>query len=353
MRNRVLLHILFWLAYVIFKTYLNYATSNFADKGKSELHQLIHALIPQLFFLTVKIPLVYSLFIVINNYFSKKWNLLKISISTVVLFSFAVFFFLIINHFLVVNWFLNNKFSFGENLTLGSILYTLFVLIFVSGIAVTIKLIRININQNLISQEILKMKLETELNLLKAQINPHFLFNTLNNIYALAKKKSENTAPIVMKLSQLLRFMLYESSKERISIAEEIKLLEDYIELEKIRYSDRLLMTVKSSIESPTEKVTPLLLLPLIENVFKHGSSESTEEAYINIEINERNGILTVEIRNSTDNQENYISKEGIGLKNLRRQLELTYADFDLKIENKSNLFEVKLMVNLKSYGKN
>lgn len=155
-----------------------------------------------------------------------------------------------------------------------------------------------------------------------------------------------------MRLSKLLRFMLYESSKETISVAEELKLLEDYIELEKIRYSNRLSIRFSTIIESASEKITPLLLLPLVENVFKHGTSESMNSAFVDIEISEKMGVLTAIIKNSKEQAEPQDTEAGIGLKNLQRQLELTYREFTLEIENKPNTFEVKLIVNLKSYGK-
>jgi len=353
MKKRVLLHILFWLVYVFFKAYLNYTTTDFADMKKTEFEKLFEALIPQLFYLIVKIPLVYALFFVINNYFSKRWKIFKVIIVTFFLIVFAVFIYIIINHYIVLNWFLKNNFSFSENLILGSVLYSLFILVFAAGIAVTIKLIRMNIHQNRVSQEILKMKLETELNLLKSQINPHFLFNTLNNVYSLAIKKSEHTAPVVMRLSKLLRFMLYESNKEQIFIIEEIKLLEDYIELEKIRYTDKLTINIEKSISTPTEKITPLLLLPLVENGFKHGASESTKAAFITIKIIELGGILNVSIINSKEEEETKTTSKGIGLKNVQRQLELTYGEFRMDIKDEEDIFEVKLMINLRSYEKN
>lgn len=353
MKKRVLLHILFWLVYLFFKAYLNYTTTDSVDAKKTEFEKLFEVLVPQLFYLIVKIPLVYALFFVIKNYFSKKWKIFKVIIVTLFLIAFSVFIYIIINHYIVLNWFLKNNFSFSENLILGSVLYSLFILVFVAGIAVTIKLIRMNIHQNRVSQEILKMKLETELSLLKSQTNPHFLFNTLNNIYSLAIKNSEHTAPVIMRLSKLLRFMLYESNKEQIFIVEEIKLLEDYIELEKIRYTDKLTISVEKFISTPSEKITPLLLLPLIENAFKHGASESMKAAFIKIKINETGGILNVIITNSKEANETKTTNQGLGLKNVQRQLELTYKDFKMEVKDEEEVFKVKLMIDLKSYEKN
>lgn len=353
MKKRVLLHVLFWLTYLFFKTYLNYSAMEFTDIKKSEIEKFFEAFVPQLFFLVVKIPLVYALFFVINKSVFKKWNFVKVSITTLILFVFATLLYKLINQFIVLNWFFNSKSSLLENIDLGSILYTLFILAFTVGIAVTIKLIRLNIHQSKISQEMLKMKLEAELNLLKSQTNPHFLFNTLNNIYSLAIKKSDHTATVVMGLSKLLRFMLYESNKDQIFIVEEIKLLDDYIELEKIRYNDKLTISIEKSISSPTEKITPLLLMPLVENAFKHGASESMKAAFITIKINEAGGILNVFINNSREKEELKTTYRGIGLKNVQRQLELTYKEFTMNIKEDEGLFGVNLTINLQSYEKN
>src|SRR4029077_541698 len=120
---------------------------------------------------------------------------------------------------------------------------------FVSGAAITFKLLKIQLAGAKREKGLIKEKLETELKFLRNQTNPHFLFNTLNNIYGLARKKSDQTAEIVMKLSKLLRFMIYGSKKEFISISEEIKILDDYIELEKIRYDNRLTITFLKEID--------------------------------------------------------------------------------------------------------
>ena len=118
----------------------------------------------------------------------------------------------------------------------------------------------------------MRKKLETELQFLKSQTNPHFLFNTLNNIYALARKKSDSTADAVMKLSKLLRFMLYESQKKFISITDEIQVLDDFIELEKIRYGEKLQLIFNKSIDNESHPIAPLILLPFVENAFKDQS---------------------------------------------------------------------------------
>lgn len=352
MRNRIFIHISFWLAYLLFKTLLNYTTDPQNEDTWFNLDKFWESLIPQSIYLTVKIPLVYALFGIINHYFTRRWNILRSIFMAVIIFIVAIGAYIFINHHFILNGYFDLNLPFRKELILGSVIYTSFILFFTCGIAVTIKLIRMNLQQKQATQELMKMKLETELNLLKSQMNPHFLFNTLNNIYGLAIKKSDQTAPTVMKLSQLLRFMLYDADKDFITLEEEIKLLENYIELEKIRYSDRLMLDFQTEIKNPDALISPMLLLPLIENAFKHGASESTRNIFIRMKITEYNNRLSVVIENSKETVRDASDSGHIGLKNVKRQLELTYSDFNLDIDELSDFFKVNLTIQLNSHGK-
>ena len=222
---------------------------------------------------------------------------------------------------------------------------------FVSGAAIALKQIRQQLKRAQEEQRLVREKLETELKYLRNQTNPHFLFNTLNNIYALARKKSDDTADAVMKLSKILRFMLFETSKPLITIRDEIQMLDDYIDLEKIRYDGRLTVCFSKEVEDDQSSISPLLLLPFIENAFKHGASESQFAAFIHVDIKLQDDILTFMVRNSKEGK----SREGanIGLQNVKRQLELLYTDYDMHVTNEPALYSVSLKINLTSYAKN
>jgi two-component system LytT family sensor kinase len=222
---------------------------------------------------------------------------------------------------------------------------------FVTGIAIAIKLLSIQLSGKEREKELIKDKLETELKFLRQQTSPHFLFNTLNNIYALARKKADNTAEVVMKLSTLLRFMLYESKKDLISISEELRILDDYIELEKIRYDERFTISFQREIDEPNQKIAPLLLLPFIENAFKHGVSESRFNSFIHIEMKLKEEHLFFCVENSTENNHHEII-DGIGLSSVRRQLELMYREYKLHFENENDIFKAHLNINLNSHAK-
>lgn len=353
MNKRLLIHITFWITYVLFKTYLNITTNiDSYSETKSIIDKIILALVPQLIYLIIKIPLVYSLFYLMDKFLMKKWDFLKTLCYILIVLFISIILYIVINHIIVLNWFFKLNENFQLSYLSGSITYAFFILLVPISLAITFKLVRSNIQEKQNAQEAIKMQLESELNLLKSQTNPHFLFNTLNNIYGLAIKKSDDTAPVVLKLAQLLRFMIYETKKEQIYLNQEIKLLEDYVELEKIRYNKRLNLTFNSKIDEANLKITPLLLLPLVENAFKHGTSNDIDNVNIKIDLEVKNRVLLFDIENTNSINSNKKNEEGIGLRNLKRQLELCYSYFNIEIINNENIFKVKLKLNLNSYGK-
>ncbi len=181
---------------------------------------------------------------------------------------------------------------------------------------------------------------EQELVYLKNQIHPHFLFNTLNTIYGLALKKSDDTPEFILKLSRLLDYILYQTNKQEVSLIEELKHIEDYIDLEKIRFKDTLSINFTKKIENQYFKVAPMLLLPFVENAFKHGIIiNGFLNVIIDISISETE--LNFNIKNTYTPIE---SMDGLGLKNLKERLELLYPEkYVLKINKTSNWYEVHL----------
>ncbi|MEO7140872.1 MAG: sensor histidine kinase [Ferruginibacter sp.] len=229
----------------------------------------------------------------------------------------------------------------------------LLYMMFAAGLMIAIKSVRFQLASKEREKNLLKEKLEAELKFLRSQVNPHFLFNTLNNIYGLTRKKSDKAPEVVMKLSGILSFMLYESGKEFISIAEEIKLLEDYIDLERIRYNERLSLDFYKKIDDPLQPVSPLLLLPLVENAFKHGISETRFDSFIKISMTLKEAQLRFTIENSIENYKIKSTNNQIGLTNIRRQLELMYKEHSIDTAITTGIFKATIKINLKSYGKN
>lgn len=193
-------------------------------------------------------------------------------------------------------------------------------------------------------------KQDAELSYLRSQTNPHFLFNTLNNIYSLSREKNEKAPESILRLSKILRFMLYETSGDFIAIEQEIKIISDYIELEKLRYDETLSVNFSYDIEDMKQAIPPLLLVPLVENAFKHGVSETRSEPFVKIHLSVNNRKLHFEVKNSFESSVPTTIKENIGLSNLRRQLELLYKDFNLVAQPGTGIFITSLNIDLSSH---
>lgn len=191
-------------------------------------------------------------------------------------------------------------------------------------------------------------KQEAELNYLRSQTNPHFLFNTLNNIYSLARDKSDVAPESIMRLSKILRFMLYETGGEYIAIEHELKIIDDYIALEKLRYDESLRINFNYDVEDMKQALPPLLLIPLVENAFKHGASETRDQPFVDIHLSVKQRQLKFLVKNSSETFADV--KENIGLSNLRRQLQLLYTDYDLSVQQKDSVFTASLKINLASH---
>ncbi len=206
--------------------------------------------------------------------------------------------------------------------------------------------------QNKILETQLQIK-DQELNYLKKQIHPHFLFNTLNTIYGFALKQSKYTPDIILKLSNLLDYILYQVNKPQVSLKEEVLHINEYIELEKIRFQDTLLVTFKTD-EIPDEiQIAPMLLIPFVENSFKHGSLIDGF-LKVDIQINLIEDQLHFMIKNTFLNDEIKQDKTGIGLVNIKKRLDLLYKNnYQLDIENNDNWFVATLIISNLNSSKN
>ncbi|HMG92285.1 MAG TPA: histidine kinase [Chryseolinea sp.] len=200
------------------------------------------------------------------------------------------------------------------------------------------------------TQQLKIEKQEAELNYLKSQTNPHFLFNTLNNIYSLARDKSDLAPDSILRLSKILRFMLYETNVPNIAVEQELQVISDYIALEKLRYDNSLQVNFNRNVEDMKQSVPPLLLIPLVENAFKHGVSETRNQPFVEIHLTIQNRMLTFIVKNSADPSAGAGPvKENIGLSNLRRQLQLLYRDYNLSTQQNESVFTSILTINLSS----
>ncbi len=187
-------------------------------------------------------------------------------------------------------------------------------------------------------------KSKAELALLKTQINPHFFFNTLNNLYALTVKHSDQAPAVILKLSEMMRYTIYEGKKDFVSLKEEIEYLENYIDLHRIRYHKSVDIQFSHTI-GETDKITPLLFIILLENAFKHGVESLSDKAYIHINLQSNEDGIQFTIENNFEASESNQEK-GIGLDNIKQRLKLIYPkQHELHISEKESIFKVDLKI--------
>lgn len=193
-------------------------------------------------------------------------------------------------------------------------------------------------------------KLNAELNYLKAQINPHFLFNTLHNLNYLAQVKSEQASEVIVKLSNIMRYMIYESNKTHVALGQEINYIRDYLDLESIRLNNSYSLKFNTDNVDSEIRIAPLLLIPLVENAFKHGVSDRQSDSKIEIYLECDKKSLHFRVINSLKDDQSGKEEEGsgFGLKNLKHRLSLSYPDkHTLKTEKKENEFIADLSLTI------
>ena len=200
-------------------------------------------------------------------------------------------------------------------------------------------------------QEIEKEKTLSELKALKSQVNPHFLFNSLNSIYSLARKKSEEVPDKIIQLSDLMRHIIYDSNVDFISLEKEVEMVQNYIELQNLRTHENNKIEFETCGDIKGKKIAPLIFLPFVENSFKHGLKGGAKNAYVKIKLEGTGKVINFEIENSKGTSiEVYNSKyKGIGIENVKRRLDLIYPNLhSLKISDNENTFKVLLQLQQK-----
>ncbi|MCG8580924.1 MAG: histidine kinase [Bacteroidales bacterium] len=220
----------------------------------------------------------------------------------------------------------------------------------VLAIPMTVKLMEYIANVKQRQQTLAKDKLEAELTFLKNQVQPHFLFNTLNSLYSLTLKKSEKSLEVILKLSDLLRYMLYETNVEQVQLHKEIESIKSYLELEKIRYGNRVELSLNIWGEQTGQSIAPMLILPFLENSFKHSTRGFNGQAWITIEMGLKENDFILKVENSVpDEISESPTASGIGLQNVKRRLNLMYPNkHELKIVSSEDSYQVVLKLKLK-----
>ena len=342
--NRVLTHVLFWITYLLVYTGMHAEGS---DGMRLYFIEELERLPSVIFVAYMNLYLLYPLFFARKKY----WQYVLSAI--LLLFTGSL-----LNR-MFIEYFVEPVFLKGFTTPYEPVFvwYMLFkgMLWFLSPVllfTLAIRIFRQWYTQEQQHQQLSHEKLQAELQYLKAQVHPHFLFNTLNNLYALTLQSSAAAPKVVLKLSELMSYMLYDAQQPEVPLNREIGHISNYLELERIRYSKRLDISFNVSGDTAAHRIAPLLLIPLVENAFKHGVSNVTDEVWVTIDIKVKDNWLTVIVENShhqqtlPDLQPDH--RNGIGLKNVQKRLSLLYDNrHELKSKAEPGRYSVYLTIKM------
>ncbi|MBV7529108.1 sensor histidine kinase [Chitinophaga sp. sic0106] len=228
-------------------------------------------------------------------------------------------------------------------------LFTFFTAFFILSTSTAFQMIRDRLREERLASEKVNENLQTELSLLRSQVSPHFMFNVLNNMVALARKKSDALEPSLIKLSSLMRYMIYETDEQQVELAKEIDYLQSYIDLQQQRFGKNVTISSKLNAPETGYQIEPMLLIPFVENAFKHGTG-MIQDALIAINLEVQENVLYFTVRNKYMDlpQEIKDKTSGIGLVNVSRRLNLLYnQQYKLDIRKQDGWFSVLLQLNL------
>jgi two-component system, LytTR family, sensor kinase len=326
-RKIFLVHLVFWMVYLMSNSYLWQTFDK--TYNQATLYGLTR--------LPVKIVAVYINLYLLNQFFFKKRY-----------YTFSVLFLLNLFAAGLVQSYLSGPHPFNyESFTQYSLPVCSVVML--TSVLIIIRRFFVKVDE---SRQLEIEKIKSELNFLKTQFQPHFLFNTLNNIYSLTFNNGQLAGKSILQLSALLRYMLYETGAEIVELEKEIDHLADYIELEKMRFASRLELSFNISGQVSGKKIAPLLLMPVLENAFKHASSKLDEKIWITVDLIVKDTSLYFTVENSVfpdgkmQMQKTY---SGIGWENLKRRLSILYKDYTLNHELNESSHHAFLMLPLNS----
>ncbi|UKM64521.1 sensor histidine kinase [Flavobacteriaceae bacterium GSB9] len=340
-RIRWYYHVIFWLVYFLFNTF----------RWGSYFNDYVYSLKTNLLGFPIHMVLCYLNIFVLMPFlvYNKKYVLYILSVLV------AIFLMVLVKFNLTYLFISQNVWPEGPeliegltfNYTIEMMIGELYVITFVTAIKITLDYLK----EHRRVARLEKVQLETELLFLKSQISPHFFFNTLNNIYSLAVEQSKKTPRTILQLSELMRYLLYDTNVKRQSLEKEILCIQNYLDLERVRHSDSLQVNMSISGDIQDKKIAPILLLTFVENAFKHGANKNIGKVKIDINFKIKEKFLYFSITNPlpkiTHHPDNLAQSSGIGLENVKKRLDLGYnkKDYKLKIYTKKNKFIVKLKI--------
>lgn len=334
LRRRWLYHPLFWLLYYGLTIILYLA-----------IHQVMTVFLFTWVFSVVVIAACasyFNLYVLIPRLvFARRYGLYALAfLLTVLLCSVCI----VLMEMCLAAWLDNWSANSPPILTYKNIVVEAVMSIYVLGLATGIKFVKDSILDQELRKEREKQYLETELKFLRSQIQPHFFFNTLNNIYSLTLNRSEQAPEVILKLSDLMSYMLYDSTAPLVPLAKEISYLRNYVDVEQLRFGRRL--SVSFTTEGPIEEahIPPMILILFLENSFKHGVKNNINRIHLAVDLRVADGLLYFHVENPVADEERSGTDNGIGLKNVRRRLDLLHGKaYSLDISERDGLFIVDL----------
>ena len=333
----VLCHILFWCLYVLSEYLANYPHLEGAEHFRqiwSVFLSLPLLMLPTYFIVLVAVP----------KYLAKGKILVFILILVV---SAAFVFYGRIKWLELVNYII---YDFSGSMPASKVIKNVIRDYAIIALAIAIYIISDWRRKEQENRQLVEAKAKSDLELLKRQLHPHFLFNTLNNIYSLSLKNSDLTGDSILKLSRLLEYLVYQSGEKEVLLADEVDLVKDYIDLEKLRYGPELEVGLAIKGIDNNLKTAPLILLPFVENCFKHGGKNDKGVFWIKISVKGYEHLLTIFIENSKSFKKKIgdARSSGVGLSNIANRLQLLYpGKHKLDIEESMDFYSIKLELNL------
>jgi len=329
-------HIAFWFLFLVVLTAI-----------ESTSHDIVFAIGNEVINVLFYAILVYfNLFYLIPNYLTQKKFLtyaVLLILSAIILTPLKV----------IVFYFKFSHLPSMQSQLVENLNWYFLVNFFIAGTSTIVKIITDWGKQLRERHELQTQTMQSELRFLKSQINPHFLFNTLNNLYALTLKKDEKAPEIVIKLSEMMRYMLYECNEKRVLLSKEINYIKNYLDLEKLRQGKNISISFKTTGDPGNKEIAPLMFIPFLENSFKHGLSHQIAQGYVNIQLDVKDNEVDFFIENSKPEKlPSPVVKGkksgGIGLVNVQRRLNLLYPNqYELKIHDNPKSYAVKLKIHL------
>jgi two-component system, LytTR family, sensor kinase len=336
--KQVWLHILFWFVYVL----LGGILSGIED------HEYMKGLTSELIMLPLKMALTYYVLQIAVPMFMDDALRVRSIVLTILVLVVAIFVYRVVLLSVIFPTLYPERSGMFWNPR--GFLLVAFDLFTAVVAALSVKLTRMYYRSKRRQDELEREKMQSELNYLRAQTNPHYLFNTLNTLYGLALRKDEHTAEAILRLSQIMDFTLHQSQKESVPLEEEVQIVRNIIDLERLRSSKIAQIVVDELVDNPRAMIAPMLLVPFVENAFKHGVATAPEKPFVRIRIEEDMDQLQFSVINNfrVPESQRTSESESLGLSNVQRQLELLYTNaYKLSIEKTEGVHTVSLQLDL------